>query len=143
MDTSAKGSCHCQAIAIHFEGARPISEMNLRQCSCGFCTRHRARYASDPAGRLTIVETRADTIHRYRFGTRTADFLLCRHCGCYLAAVCTVEGRQLAVFNVNNFEVDDDLEVAPQTMSFSGESVDDRLARRAASWTPVEIRSST
>ncbi len=141
MHPSAQGCCHCGAIAVAFEGARSINEMALRQCSCGFCTRHRARYTSDPDGRLTIIEQREKSLHRYRFGTRTADFLLCRHCGSYLAAVCEIEGRLLAVFNVNNFDGADSLDEHPETMSFAGESVAERLARRAGSWTPAEIRS--
>jgi hypothetical protein len=48
---------------------------------------HNPRMLSDPEGSF---EWRADDlslVERYRFGTRTCDFLICRRCGIFIAAV--------------------------------------------------------
>jgi hypothetical protein len=40
-------------------------------------------------------------VELYSFGTRTADFLICRRCGVFIAAVSDLETVPCAVVNVN------------------------------------------
>ncbi len=42
------GGCHCSNIRFRLESAKPPSEFAPRVCDCTFCTKHGARYISDP-----------------------------------------------------------------------------------------------
>ena len=110
-------------------------------CRCGvarvgFVVAIGPRYTADPQGRV-VITARQQALGRYRFGTKTADFLLCKQCGVYLGAVCEQDGRWLAVINVNNFA--QDVSGKPGLKSFDGENADERGARRARTWTPATI----
>ena len=59
------GQCHCGAIRIAFETAKPLAP---RACQCGFCRRQDARTVSDPDG-IGRADARREPI-RYRFGTQ-------------------------------------------------------------------------
>ena len=130
------GACHCQNLAIRLESDKTPLELGLRTDTCSFCNNHHALYTSDPGGALFITVRDPDLVARYRFGTRTADFLLCRACGVFVAAY--MPEPALAVINVNALEaraafLANELHVA----DFDGESLEQRLARRKARWTPV------
>jgi hypothetical protein len=128
------GSCHCGKIGVDFETAIALPSIPLRACACSFCRRHAARTATDRNGRVTLTFHEED-VSRYAFGLRTAEFIICRHCGVYVAAV--MEG--LSTINVN---VLDDREVFTQvaaSQDYDGELADQRTARRRANWTPTII----
>jgi hypothetical protein len=73
---------------------------------------------------------------RYRFGLRTAEFVLCRHCGVDLAAVLTSSRGLFATINVN--ALPECLALADvDPVSYDDESVDERRQRRVRRWTPV------
>jgi len=79
-------------------------------------------------------------VHRYRFGLRTADFIVCRTCGVYIAAVLTTARGRFATVNVN--ALDQRLDVPEATpVSYDGESAEHRQHRRERSWTPVVDRA--
>jgi len=76
-------------------------------------------------------------LHRYRFGTASTDFLICRRCGIYLGAQTTRDGNRLGVLNVRTVvPVLSDLPAAAP-MSYEGETVDARYERRKSRWTPL------
>jgi hypothetical protein len=56
---------------------------------------------TDPAGKIEVTLRAPAEVSRYRFALRTADFLVCRTCGVYVAAVCTVDGAACASLNAN------------------------------------------
>ena len=60
---------------------------------------HGTRAVADPNGRLTISAP-PNGLNRYRFGLRTADYLICRSCGAYVAAVISGNGEERATLNV-------------------------------------------
>jgi hypothetical protein len=94
---------------------------------------------SDPGGRVEIRASDWSRVERYRFGSGTADFLLCRTCGVYLGAVCETAVGTRAVTNVNSLM---DRAAFPPASSFPNhdeELVEARLARRAANWTPAVV----
>jgi len=108
----------------------------VRACQCSFCRAHGARTTSDPNGSVTFDIADASKLERYRFGTKTTDFLICNGCGVYLAAVLTSARGQFATLNVNAMQSLPDLaEAAP--VSYDGESSEHRMARREQRWTPV------
>jgi hypothetical protein len=75
-----------------------------RACDCSFCQKHGAAYVSDPAGQLSVITQRADALRRYRQGSRTAEFLLCNHCGVLVAVVFDQEGRLYGAVNARSLE---------------------------------------
>jgi hypothetical protein len=134
------GSCHCGAINARFDSDRPASELPVRVCGCSFCSKHRPRYTSDPAGHVAIeIETEA-SVSRYRFGLRLADFLICRVCGVFVAAYEPGEpGR--AVLNLDVLDNASEF-CAPvaQFTDYDREDAAARSSRRARSWTPATVR---
>jgi len=75
-------------------------------------------------------------LRRYRFGTKSSDFLVCGDCGVYLAALITSGGGQFATLNINAIRGPLDVPEA-MPISYEGESVEQRLSRRTQRWTPV------
>jgi hypothetical protein len=129
------GSCHCGNIRIVLDWPES-GPIPVRACGCGLCTKHRGVWTSHPKGRFALAiadETRA-TI--YRFGTKTADFHLCRICGVIPIATCVIDGARYAVVNVNTFDDVDRSELVEAPTDFEGETTENRLARRRRNWTP-------
>jgi hypothetical protein len=130
------GACHCGNLEVRLDSDRTPLELGLRTDSCSFCNKHHALYTSDPGGEVHLSVRDEARLERYRFGTRTADFLLCRTCGVFVAAY--MHEPPLAVVNVNVLEARDAfLANKLQVADLDGEALEDRLARRRAKWTPV------
>jgi hypothetical protein len=74
---------------------------------------------------------------RYRFGLKTADFLICKDCGVFVGASMTADGRSWVTVNANTFKPPPpaDFPIAPN--DYGGEDEAGRIARRKAKWTPV------
>jgi hypothetical protein len=133
-----KGSCHCGNLTVELETARSPAEIQVRNDQCSFCTRHAARSISDPNGVLTLRVADANALIRYRFGLRTADFLICGRCGVYVAATFAEADRAWAVLNCN--VLDERAAFGPgEPVDFDGETVETRQTRRRARWTPARI----
>jgi hypothetical protein len=131
-----EGACHCGVLAIRFETTHAASELPVRQCGCTFCVKHRPRYTSDPSGHVTIRIADDAAVSRYRFGLRLADFLICRHCGVFVAAY--EPGR--AVMNLAVLDSAADFVAKPiQFTAYDSEDVALRTARRVKSWTPATL----
>ena len=134
---SFSARCHCGAIGYVLSTDEPPSDWPLRTCSCSFCTKHRPVYTSDPAGSVRFELGDGEAVVRYRFGHGTADFLLCARCGVYLGALMETDDGTCAVLNVSCMSpLPADLGT-PTAVTLDGESSPDRVARRAARWTPV------
>src|SRR5688500_12152117 len=95
------GKCHCGALSFEFHSSRPLAP---RACDCSFCRKQGARSVSDTDGRAIIRIAAGQEPLRYRFGKKTADFLICPKCGVYVGAVIDVEGTTYAVLNLNTFD---------------------------------------
>lgn len=128
-----RGQCHCGAIRMAFESARPLAP---RACQCGFCRRHGARTVSDPDGKATLALGGA--VIRYRFASKAADYILCATCGIYVGAVAEIEGRILATLNLNAFD-DPHPDLKGIAISYDGESAAAKAERRLARWTPLRF----
>jgi hypothetical protein len=103
--SSFSGRCHCGNVELAFETPTPPEELAIRACACSFCRRHGVRTVSDPKGRARVLVRDPTKLNRYRFGLRTADFLVCRKCGVYVGAVYTDDTTATyAVLNVNAFD---------------------------------------
>jgi hypothetical protein len=111
--------------------------LGARACACSFCRRHNARTTSDPDGRVAFRVADDSKLNRYRFGLLTADFLICRNCGVYVAAVYSEQASSWATLNVNIFETAEGFPENPPAVFYEGESAAEKAARRKARWTPV------
>ncbi len=135
------GGCHCGNICVRLTLSKPAAEMPLRSCSCSFCRAHGTRTLSDRDGLVEIAATDWGLVERYRFGSRTADYLLCRRCGVYVGAICDTGAGLRAVVNVNCLEDRAAFTRPPAAPNYDGEATNARLERRAMNWMPaVEIR---
>jgi hypothetical protein len=134
---SYEARCHCGAIGYSFHTRLAPPEWILRACQCGFCRAHVALSGSDPAGTIEFHEHRSGALERYRFGLRTADFLLCRRCGDYIGALIGTRRGRFGIVNVNALRPLPDGLPAPIAVDYGEETSEQRVARREQRWTPV------
>jgi len=129
-----RGACHCGAVSATYETDAPV---RLRQDGCGFCSSRGVKSASDPNGQITLTSTAALT--RYRFGHKTADFLICPACGTYVATHTEGPSGAVGVINVVGLAIPE-LKDEPATLaSLDGEGESERIARRLSRWTPMTL----
>ena len=76
-----EGGCHCGNLRVRLSLTQAPAEVRLRACGCSFCRRHNTRTASDPRGAVDLCATDWSLVQLYRFGTGTAEFIICRNCG--------------------------------------------------------------
>jgi hypothetical protein len=130
------GSCHCRNIELRLSSDKTPRELGSRTDTCSFCSKHHVVSTSDPEGEVRVILHAESLVERYRFGTRTADFVLCKACGVYVAAY--MPEPPLAVVNVNVLDDRAAFLANPILVGdLEGESLEQRLARRKAKWTPV------
>jgi hypothetical protein len=129
-----RGACHCGVVRAEYETHAPV---RLRADGCGFCSSRGVKSASDPEGRLELTST--VRLNRYRFGHKTADFLICPKCGTYVATHMESPRGPIGVINVVGLQIGQ-LKHLPVTLtSLEGESVEERMERRISRWTPMSL----
>ncbi len=133
------GTCHCGNIRFVFHRPHADGSIPVRACGCSFCVKHRGVWTSHPQGRVELSVDDPSQVHRYRFGTGTADFHICTNCGVAPIVTSEIGGSTYAVVNVNCFDDVDRAELDESTTDFDGEATEDRLARRQRNWSPLEI----
>jgi hypothetical protein len=136
------GGCHCGNISVQLRLSRMPEQMPLRSCSCSFCRSHGTRTISDRDGVAEVTAGDWSQVERYRFGSRTADYLVCRRCGVYVGAVCDTRAGLRAVVNVNCLDDRDAFTQAPAAPDYDGEATTARLDRRTINWMPAVIREA-
>jgi hypothetical protein len=135
-----RGGCHCGQVQFTYWTSVQPERWPLRHDGCSFCRRHGVVATSDPAGEVAFAG--GGQTQRYRFGTRTADFLICGNCGVFVAAVTETPGGLRAVINARALSgVTLDFGKV-STVSLDDESAGERQARRTRNWTPVRADSA-
>ena len=134
------GQCHCGAITVTLTLTKAAHEIEVRACQCGFCTRHGAATISDPGGSATITLTGGDRPLIYRFALRSAEPLLCARCGVYVGTVLRDGERGWSVANVRALGLREFDPARATPVSYEGETIEARIARRQAKWTPTVLR---
>jgi hypothetical protein len=134
------GGCHCENIKVRLRLSKPPDQMPLRSCSCSFCRSHGTRTVSDRDGSVEVTASDWSLVERYQFGSRTADYLLCRRCGVYVGAVCETGSGLRAVVNVNCLDDRADFTQPPAAPDYDGEATEARLERRTMNWMPAAVR---
>jgi hypothetical protein len=133
------GACHCGTFRVALQTSCPAAELALHQCTCTFCRKHGATTVTDRDGRLQIHIVDVGEAVRYRFGPRTADFLVCGRCGVYVAAVLATEAGTVSTLNVNVLDARDAFVQTPAPVDYDDETPQQRRRRRAERWTLTTI----
>ena len=134
-----RGGCHCSNLRLSLRLTQSPGEIRLRACGCSFCRAHNTRTASDPDGQVEIWADDWSLVQLYRFGTGTAEFVICRNCGVYIGAIGDSGAGLGAVINTTCLDDRALFTREPAPTDHDGETTEDRLARRAANWTPAII----
>jgi len=129
-----RGACHCGNLVFELDWPDAAARIPARACGCTFCRKHGASWTSNPEARLRVIVQDPAQVERYNFGTRTADFHVCKRCGVPALATSRIDGRDYAVVNINTFEGVDPAMFDRSTSDFDGEATEDRLARRKSRW---------
>lgn len=133
-----QGGCHCGVILLTYRTTLDPAVWPLRHDGCSFCSKHAVVATSDPGGYVTFEFRDAARVRRYRFGTASADFLICDTCGVFVAAVTETPMGERAVINAR-VVINVPLDLNRATLaSLDDESIEARHARRLRNWTPVK-----
>ena len=89
------------------------------------------RTLSDRDGQAEITVADWALVEKYRFGSRTADYVLCRRCGVYVSAVCETNSGLRAVINTNCLDDRAAFTQAPAVPDYDGEATERDSRRRA------------
>lgn len=134
---SHDGACHCRAIGFVYRTSLAPEVWPIRACQCTFCRIHAALSTSDSRGSLRFYEHVPGALNRYHFGRKTADFLVCRHCGAYVGAMMGSGSQAFGIINVRVLHSLLDRLPDAQPMVYEDEGPAMRLARREGRWTPI------
>ena len=133
------GGCHCGNLRVEMESAIDPAEIEVRACQCSFCLKHASNAVADPDGRLSIRIADPDRLSRYSFGLRTAEFLVCRECGVYVAAVTAGDDSPRGLVVVSALDDRKRFTRPPIAVDYDAEVRSDRVARRRERWMPVDV----
>lgn len=128
------GKCHCGNIAFELEWKGEPAEIPARACGCSFCVKHGGVWTSNPHSRLAVRVRDAALVSRYLFGTRSATFHICSHCGVVPLVTSEIGNHLYAVVNVNALEDVDPSRLRRAAADFEGEALEARMARRQRNW---------
>lgn len=136
-----RGGCHCGALKILYRTNIDPGQWPLRHDGCSFCRRHGVVASSDPAGEIAFDFADPSKVSHYRFAQKTAEFLICRDCGVFVAALCDSADGKRAVVNTRVLEnVAINFDRVTQ-MRFDDETPVQRAERRSRHWTLVKTAS--
>lgn len=129
------GQCHCGNLRFELTTQLAVDDLSIRACQCLFCRSHSAKCTSDATGSVQFFIQNWENLNCYQFDAKTADFLACKVCGVYLAAITTIGEQQWATVNLNTTFLRDRPAIS---VSYDSESRQERLERRSHRWTPVK-----
>ena len=129
-----EGSCHCKNIQYVLKTSIPISGFTTRKCDCTFCRKQGGRYISDPDGELEYTINHPESLFIYSFGTKTAEFLMCKNCGVLPFITSRINDKTYAVINSNTLDQTDEFNKHSKVVKYDNEAVEQRLLRRKKYW---------
>ena len=137
------GGCHCGNIRVAYRTAIAPAKAIVRACQCSFCRKHATRAVSDPEGSLVITVRDESLLSRYRFALHAADFLICRQCGVYVAALMPEGDGGYATLMINALDDHAQYTRPPVPVEYGAEDEAGRRQRRRDKWTPAILRVRT
>ena len=129
-----QGRCHCGQLHYELEWPDGAERIPARRCGCGYCSRFAGTWTSHPGAALKLFTSGSESSTSYRFGTETADFMICTTCGVVVAALCEIAGELKAVLNIATLDEVESLKFDAGDSDFDGESREQRMDRRASRW---------
>jgi len=129
-----RASCHCGNLAATLQLSAAPADVQVRACQCSFCRKHGALTIRDAKSLVRFEAKDRGLVERYRFGSRTSDFLVCKGCGVYVGAVCETPSGLKGIANLNTVADREAFTRPPEAMNYDGESAANKLERRAARW---------
>ncbi len=133
------GGCDCGNLKVNLTLSKAPQDYELRECLCSFCQARKGLYVSDPKGRFEINVADDNQLERYRFGSSTADFYICRTCDGFIGAIGDTETGLKGVANIKCLDHPEELSGKTAPHDYDDETTEVRLARRNRNWTPVII----
>ena len=130
------GGCHCRNITYEAQFPFPAEKLPARYCSCNYCRMHGGYYASHPEGVITLSIDDTTRTSRYRFGSKTTDFLICTNCGIVAILLDTIQDKAYGLLRLNTLDKPVSFANIPWVNN-EGEDPQARRLRRLKSWTPV------
>lgn len=130
-----EGGCHCGNLRLELVTALALAETVPRACDCRFCAAHGAAWISDAAGELVLQVRDGNALARYRQGSGSAQFLLCRDCGVLVAVVFDDAGGLRGAVNLRCLQRAADF-AATQVVSPRQLPPEQRRERWQAVWIP-------
>jgi hypothetical protein len=129
------GRCHCGNIEYIFFSPLLKTELPIRTCDCSFCTKQGACYTSHPKGRLKVRFKDRSQVKAYRFGTESADAMLCSLCGVYPFITAEIDSQTYAVLNANSINgLHIDHAAISSALQLENLSVEERIERWKKVW---------
>lgn len=129
-----RGGCHCGNIRFVLDWKPDPLTIPARACTCSFCRKHGGLWTSSATASLRVSVRDPELVNGYLFGTRTAQFHICRGCGIVPVVTSRIDGHLYAVVSVNAFENVVPELLQPAAATFDNETEATRLARRARYW---------
>jgi len=128
------GQCQCGNVSFNLEWLPDPTRIPAWACSCSFCQAHKGVWTSSPSAKLKVQINDAQQLTRHTFGTKTAEFLICKQCEDTPLVTSEIDGRLYAVVNVHALQ-----DISPTLLkhfqsNFDGESVEQRTERRRRNW---------
>ena len=128
------GGCACGAVTFLFHCNQALEELKPRACQCEFCRPRGASYVSAADGRLEVRVRDLRYLYAHSFGTFTADFMHCGRCNHLVYVTSEIDGQLRGLVLAQALR--DEVGAAPAEADYDEESLEQRLARRAANWIP-------
>jgi len=132
-------SCHCGNLRAKVNLSALPADVQVRACQCSFCRKHGALTIGDAKSFVRFEAEQPQTVERYRFGSKTSDFLVCRRCGVYVGAVCKTPAGLKGIVNLNTVDDRAVFTGTPEAMNYDGEDLGSRVDRRAARWMNASV----
>lgn len=137
-----RGQCACGGVKIVYHCAEELSRQTARSCQCEFCVPQAALYLSTPGAKLEVSVRDRRWLYAHRFGTASADFMHCARCNTLTHVQSRIDGDVYALVCANILDAECSPE-AVELVSYEGETLEERLRRRARRWIPeIEVRQS-
>jgi hypothetical protein len=97
------------------------------------------RTVADTSGHFILSADNWPLVELYRFGSRTADYMVCRHCGVYVTAICETAAGTRAFVSINCLDDRAAFTQPPNATNYDGETEPMRLSHGAINWMPATV----
>lgn len=131
------GSCQCNNIKLTWNVID--FTMTPRACQCDYCLSKKAAYVSKPGSLVEVEVNDKSLLRTVKHGSKTAIFHECASCGELVFVTVVLDGEIYGVVNSNNL-VNKFGFAEPVSMSFEGQSKQEKESRWKSNWCRIQIK---